>query len=563
MVPNTTLVSRNAQSYYSPQAPSTAVGVTECLVGTGLNVRTVTLNKPILGLTLHINNLDASYVDIVQQFPGGYRLDKVKSNVSLQLQNSGTRIRNAVPMGTATCSDDAAATNNPGCGSFRLSQNDGPVSRFTFRNTPVGAGNDGWYWSLSFHEASLTKAFTPSTVTAGATSALSITVTNPGTEGAIPLSGVSFADSLPTGLTLADSAVTTTGCGAAAVNGGEPVAGQTSVDVTDATIAAGGTCVVTVNVTSAQPGTYTNNNSNITTSVGNIVPNADATLEVVPRAALGLEKRASTPVDVNANGITDAGDTIQYSFDLTNTGDATLSDLAVDDPKAGAVACPASVLSAGRSQTCTANEPYTVTVADVENGSVDNDATATGTSPTGQTITSLVSSTSTPTTAPAPALSVVKSANVQQITAVGQVVAYSFVVSNTGNVILTNPTINEGAFTGNGELSPVECPAGVLTPGASITCTATYTVVTADLSGGGELSNTATASATTPAGGSIISTASTAAVDVAPPAPAPAGGLAVTGGTVAWSAAGLALMLIVAGGVIAISRRRSDSISEV
>ena len=295
VVPNTTLVSRNAQSYYSPQAPSTAVGVTECLIGTGLNVRTVTLNKPILGLTLHVNNLDASYVDIVQQFPGGYRLDKVKSNVSLQLQNSGTRIRNAVPMGTATCSDDAAATNNPGCGSFRLSQNDGPVSRFTFRNTPVGAGNDGWYWSLSFHEASLTKAFTPSTVTAGATSALSITVTNPGTEGAIPLSGVSFADSLPTGLTLADSAVTTTGCGAAAVNGGEPVAGQTSVDVTDATIAAGGTCVVTVNVTSAQPGTYTNNNSNITTSVGNIVPNADATLEVVPRAALGLQKRGFDP----------------------------------------------------------------------------------------------------------------------------------------------------------------------------------------------------------------------------------------------------------------------------
>ena len=35
--------------------------------------------------------------------------------------------------------------------------------------------------------------------------------------------------------------------------------------------------------------------------------------------SLTLVKTAGTPVDVNGNGITDAGDTIAYSFAVTNT----------------------------------------------------------------------------------------------------------------------------------------------------------------------------------------------------------------------------------------------------
>ena len=194
-----TLISRDAQSYFSPQAPTSAVAVVECLnAGTSGN-RVITLNKPIAGLTMHINNLDASYIDLDQIAPGGYLAERVKSNVTLQVQENGTRIRNTVNQGTAFCTDDATSTNNPGCGSFRLSQNGGPLSTFGFTNLHAVSGNDGWYWSLSFHKASLTKTFTPAAISVGSTSALAITSTNPNTEGAIDLAGAGYTDTLPAG----------------------------------------------------------------------------------------------------------------------------------------------------------------------------------------------------------------------------------------------------------------------------------------------------------------------------------------------------------------------------
>ena len=44
------------------------------------------------------------------------------------------------------------------------------------------------------------------------------------------------------------------------------------------------------------------------------------------------DKPAATPVDVNGNGRVDAGDTIAYSFVVTNTGAVTLTAVGVDRP---------------------------------------------------------------------------------------------------------------------------------------------------------------------------------------------------------------------------------------
>ena len=65
------------------------------------------------------------------------------------------------------------------------------------------------------------------------------------------------------------------------------------------------------------------------------------------------------------------GDTITYTYEVTNTGNVDLASLAVSDPSLGAVTCPVPPspgLPPEASETCGANNPYTVTQADVNAG---------------------------------------------------------------------------------------------------------------------------------------------------------------------------------------------------
>ena len=228
-------------------------------------------------------------------------------------------------------------------------------------------------------------------------------------------------------------------------------------------------------------------------------------------ASLLLTKHAATPVDVNHDGLTDAGDTIAYSFTVTNTGDLEIDNIGITDSKAGSVTCPQPSLASGDSEICTADSPYTVTAADVTAGSVHNTATASGTVfGSAATETSPPSSTTTPTTAPAPALRITKSVFPTSVTSAGQTVTYSFVVTNTGNVTLTGVAVNEGVFTGTGTMSTVSCPPGAasMAPGDQVTCTATYSVTQADIDVGSVV-NTADASGTDPANATVTSPSST------------------------------------------------------
>ncbi|KAB1881689.1 cell wall anchor protein, partial [Microbacterium maritypicum] len=55
---------------------------------------------------------------------------------------------------------------------------------------------------------------------------------------------------------------------------------------------------------------------------------------VAPAPGLSIDKVASLN-DTNSNGLADAGETIDYSFVVLNTGNVTLTGVSVDDPKAG------------------------------------------------------------------------------------------------------------------------------------------------------------------------------------------------------------------------------------
>lgn len=66
------------------------------------------------------------------------------------------------------------------------------------------------------------------------------------------------------------------------------------------------------------------------------------------------------------------GDVIDYEIVVNNTGNVTLTGLAIDDPLTDDEACPSVTLEPGTEMTCTAS--YTVTLADLEASSVSNTA---------------------------------------------------------------------------------------------------------------------------------------------------------------------------------------------
>ena len=79
------------------------------------------------------------------------------------------------------------------------------------------------------------------------------------------------------------------------------------------------------------------------TAPGNVAVTSNASSTSTPTSSLrqmSLDKIAAAPVDVNRSGSVDAGDTIAYSFVVTNTGLQTLQTLAINDAKVGATTCP-------------------------------------------------------------------------------------------------------------------------------------------------------------------------------------------------------------------------------
>jgi uncharacterized repeat protein (TIGR01451 family) len=402
---------------------------------------------------------------------------------------TSTRVISAPPVGDtpAFASNVGTYTSN---GSVLLSGSS--VGIRMVNTNPSGGGNDAAFDNIRILDVTpqLDKSFSPAVTATGGTSTLTFTVTN--TNELAAKAGWSFTDALPSGLTVGAGA---TG-GTCAATTDAPV-GATSIAITAGTLNAGQTsCTITVPVTSTTAGSYTNGPDNITSSGLNPPAQATVTFE---KPALSLTKRAGTPTDVNANTITDAGDTIKYTFDVTNSGDVAVNALAISDPKAGAVTCPVTTLAPGASTTCTAADPYTITAADADAGSADNTATATGTSPTRADVSSNPSSTTTPVTIAAPGLSIVKSvdpANADRYTP-GQKVTYHFTVTNTGNLPMSDVTVNEGEFTGTGDLSAVDCPATTLAAGAQMVCDATYTLTSADVDSG-SITNSATATGTPP-----------------------------------------------------------------
>ncbi|MFD0855571.1 hypothetical protein ACFQ07_25240, partial [Actinomadura adrarensis] len=67
---------------------------------------------------------------------------------------------------------------------------------------------------------------------------------------------------------------------------------------------------------------------------------------------------------------------LHYEFVVTNTGQVPVDSLAINDPSAQSLTCPAGTLQPGQTVVCTGQ--HTITPEDKKHGKVVNTATATG-----------------------------------------------------------------------------------------------------------------------------------------------------------------------------------------
>ncbi|MFF7291537.1 beta strand repeat-containing protein [Microbacterium sp. NPDC008134] len=345
-----------------------------------------------------------------------------------------------------------------------------------------------------------------STGRAGDTIVWTITLRN---SGNVTLTGVSVADSLP---------------GITAPSYGNWPSG------TAGTLAPGQTVTATATSTISQTDVNAGAVSNTATGSGTpptgaaiTSPSTPATVSLASVPSLALVK--SGAITSGSGGV---GSTVTYTFRATNTGNVTLTGVAISDPHPGlsdiAYTWPGTAGTLQPNQTVTATATYAIRQSDVDAGSTKNTASVRGTPPTGAAVTASSAEVSVATVAAAPALTTTKSATGAG-GGVGSTLTYTFRATNTGNVTLTGVAITDplaGLSSLNYSWPGV---SGVLAPGQSVTATATYTVRQADVDAG-SVTNTSTARGT---GGGATVTATSGAVVTATAQSAPAITVAKTG----------------------------------
>lgn len=269
----------------------------------------------------------------------------------------------------------------------------------------------------------------------------------------------------------------------------------------------------TVTVTGSSPG----NTDDVTdTDTENV--------DVVDSApALTVTKVADDDTDVTV------GQTVTYTYTVTNSGNVTMTNVSLADVHDGAGTAPTPVFTGtpltdngtigdstddaadnvwdtlAPGDTVNFTSTYTVVQADLNSngggdGDIDNTATATGTyggSPTNGSISYAIDLENVSAT-----LAVAKAADDTTDVTLGQLITYTYTITNTGNVAITAisladvhngsgtapaPDADGATLTDNGTIGDSTNPTGAdgewdtLAPGDVLTVTATYTVTQSDI----------------------------------------------------------------------------------
>ena len=347
---------------------------------------------------------------------------------------------------------------------------------------------------------SIEKEFAPTPILAGATSTLTFTLTNPNQNDA--LAGVAFSDTFPTSpgsMVVAPAPnATTSGCGAPTF---APAPGSGSIAFSGGSLAAGGSCTVTVDVTAPAVGTYNNTSGNVSALINAQTVNgntASASLTVdPPHPSIALLKQVgpsnSGPWTPFLAVSPPAG--VYYLFTIENTGDVPLLSPSITDNTLDVSTCNATFSGTTLPVAVAANNNHIVTcvIGPIATTSGDHVNTASASATfSGNPVNSSNSSAIYASTG----LTLAKSVTESSFTLPGDTLHYSYLVTNNGFAPLAGPvTVSDNKAT-------VTCPAvttvgdldNFLDPGESLTCTATYIVTPTDVANA-QVTNVAMASA--------------------------------------------------------------------
>lgn len=520
--PDGSLVFTGSTPSYFPATTTQALHVTTSGCTSSCGSITYAFSRPVLTPMLDIGDIGTGSIDAgvftgfhdspVTLASGTFAVDSTGSETSnTSIENNGRTIAYTDPAGEdgQTVSGVLTSCGTFGCGSYDI---DPPESTsltldFGYADGITGAGTpptspDIFSLLLGVTPAApaltMTKTVSPTVAyTAGSLVTFSYHVTNTGN---VPLSAVHPTDTAFTG-TGAASAIS---CPTATLAAGQAETCTETYHLTAADVAAGH-----ITNTATATGTPVDLPA-VTTGPSSV------TVTIPAHPAVSVTQTASPAT------ATKAGTTIRYSFVVRNTGNRPLAGVAVSDtlPGLSAVVCPSATLAVGAAETCTAT--YTVTAADVRAGRVVSIATARATGPTGAAAATAPAD-NTVTIPSGGALTLTKSALPTTFLLAGTVIRYSFLVTNTGRVPLSDITVND-PLPG---LSAVSCPVTFLLPHHYMTCGASYVTTQADVARG-IVDNIATVSGDPPTGPRVVSDPAAAPV-IAGLAPILPGGVPVTG----------------------------------
>ena len=224
--------------------------------------------------------------------------------------------------------------------------------------------------------------------------------------------------------------------------------------------------------------------------------------------------------DEDTDGCSDVGETITYSFTVTNTGNTSITNVVLNDLMLGGSIALASgdtdtdnELDPGETWAYSAN--YSITQTDIDTGSVSNQATVTGTSANGTDVSDLSDDNSPTENDPtqttlcqAPGIALIKTGtfndeNTNGCSDVGETITYTFTVTNVGNTVLINTILNDPMLGGTIALNSGDTDNdSQLDVGETWIYTANYSLTQNDIDTG-SISNQATVNGETTQGATV------------------------------------------------------------